>query len=266
MSPDLPENVREIIHQLFPPDHQAEVAALLTQHFVSRPILGGAERCCLAALKLSGGDLRRLRRTVKDNIYADERDLLIAAGFGDPTSHEAWVNQVKTESPKQRPEGPEGPEDMYHIEAVAACPKCRKEWPEGAAVCIECGYNFRTGKKLKTKRRIEDRCLDVGRPALGWYSRYAIHADAKGRRSLVIRSWFLWIPLGTTTVDLKGYDSVVTDHKRVTTRNSRYDWFPLALKGPNKNPRQIWSGSNEGTMHALVDFLREAAGLTIGRM
>ena len=71
MSPDLPETVREIIHRLFPPDRQAEVAALLTQHFVSRPILGGTERCCLAALKLSGGDLRRLRRTVRDDTYAN---------------------------------------------------------------------------------------------------------------------------------------------------------------------------------------------------
>jgi hypothetical protein len=101
---------------------------------------------------------------------------------------------------------------------------------------------------------------------VGCYSRFAIHVDAKGRRSLVIRSWFLWIPLGTTTVDLKGYDSVVTGYELVATNRTRYDWFPVALKGPSKDPRQIWSGRNEESMHELVDFLRDAAGLTVGRM
>jgi hypothetical protein len=163
------------------------------------------------------------------------------------------------------PEEAEQPQDTYQAEPFVKCPSCRKEWPEGTAVCTECGHNFRSGKKLKTVRRIRDRFIDLGIPALGTYKRYAVCTDAKGRRTLVIRRWLLWIPLWSTTIELKGYDSVLTDYELVTTENEQHDWFPLILSGPGKKPREIWSGSNEDSMHALVDLLREAAGLTVGR-
>jgi hypothetical protein len=93
VQPDLTETVQEIIRLLFPPDQRAEVAGILAQRFGG----GDAERCCLAALKLSNGDLGCLRASVKD----DYRDLLMAAGFGfDLSAHESWATWVKAEQAK----------------------------------------------------------------------------------------------------------------------------------------------------------------------
>jgi len=51
----------------------------------------GLERVRFAALKLSGGDLGRLREAVK-LAKTDWRDLLMAAGFGeDVHEHERWM-------------------------------------------------------------------------------------------------------------------------------------------------------------------------------
>jgi hypothetical protein len=63
------------------------------------PFLGkldehGLERFRFAALKLSGGDLGRLRQAV-DLAKTDWRDLLVAAGFAhDVQEHERWNPQA----------------------------------------------------------------------------------------------------------------------------------------------------------------------------
>ena len=66
-------------------------------------------------------------------------------------------------------------------------------------------------------------------------------------------------------MELKGYDTVATDYALVTHSRGQYDWYALALKGPGKKPRRIWDGRGEQGMHAVVDLLRKAAGLTVGR-
>ncbi len=81
------------------------------------------------------------------------------------------VCQANLEVPSE--ETAHSEESAYRAEAICKCPKCRKEWPNKTAVCIECGYNFRTGKKLKTIRKVRDRYVDLGKPFLGSYSRYS---------------------------------------------------------------------------------------------
>jgi hypothetical protein len=98
MHSHLTETVWEIIRLFFPPDQQAEAAAILAQR-LEQPRdywSGDAERCCLAALKLSEGDLGTLRAWVQD----DYRDMLLNADFGyDVTAHHSWANRVKAEGP-----------------------------------------------------------------------------------------------------------------------------------------------------------------------
>jgi len=50
------------------------------------------ERIRAAALKVSQGSLDSLARAT-DLAHRDWRDLLVAAGFGGPDAHEAWLNQ-----------------------------------------------------------------------------------------------------------------------------------------------------------------------------
>ena len=54
------------------------------------PDPSGFDRICFAVLKLSGGDLERLRREI-DGAHCDWRDTLMAAGFGrDIHAHLTW--------------------------------------------------------------------------------------------------------------------------------------------------------------------------------
>jgi len=49
----------------------------------------GLERFRFAALKLSGGQIEKLREAIH-LAKADWRDLLMAAGFGNPETHKQW--------------------------------------------------------------------------------------------------------------------------------------------------------------------------------
>jgi hypothetical protein len=98
----LTSDVHEIVRILFPPAQHAEVATLVAAQFASpdaaRYFRKDVERCCLAALKLSGGDLGVLRRFFASGY--DWREMLMAAGFGDPTAHESWFREVRTANSK----------------------------------------------------------------------------------------------------------------------------------------------------------------------
>ena len=56
------------------------------------------ERVRFAALKVSGGDLEKLRSAVK-LAQRDWRDLLMAAGFGDVNAHKSWEPSPKASDP-----------------------------------------------------------------------------------------------------------------------------------------------------------------------
>jgi hypothetical protein len=138
-------------------------------------------------------------------------------------------------------------------------------WPDKTAVCTECGHDFRSGKKLRTSYDLRDRNVELGCPFLGTYSLYSIQINRKNQRTLVIKQWFLWIPVYRKLVELKDYDSIFTDWSFQDDGDSRSDLFTLELQGPMRRPNRIWQGQNEQSMHVLIDLLKEAAGLTIKR-
>jgi hypothetical protein len=75
------------------------------------------------------------------------------------------------------PEEPRG----YGVAQVRQCPGCNREWPLATVVCIDCGYNFETGRKMRTKYNSRGRVIDVGPSWLGKQSR----AIGKDRRKLL---------------------------------------------------------------------------------
>jgi hypothetical protein len=92
--PEPTERVQRHVVELFPPEERETVSAVLTDDcgdnlaLMDDPRL--LERIRIAALKMSGGDLAKLRQAV-EIAQVDWRDLLVAAGFGhDPLAHEKW--------------------------------------------------------------------------------------------------------------------------------------------------------------------------------
>ncbi len=157
--------------------------------------------------------------------------------------------------------------DGYGMEASRKCPSCRREWPEDTVVCINCGYNFETGKKMETVYQVLDRTVDIGVTWLGCYTRFVIFRDRKGYAKLTIAKRFLFLPVGTRVIDLKGYDSVLTDvslgyHDE---DGGSPDVYYLELEGPRKRPVRILTTSNEWKMREVLDTLQEAARLQVKR-
>src|SRR5262245_3390018 len=100
-------------------------------------------------------------------------------------------------------------EGGYGVEAVRKCPGCRREWPADAAVCIDCGYDFRTGRKMRTKFKTRDRVVEMGVSWLGTTTRYRVWRDERGKPALSIAKSFLFIPLGTKTYHLKQFNAIL---------------------------------------------------------
>ena len=80
---------------VFSPNHRAPAVALLDVRCgysvpgFSRAPDAEIERIRYAALKLSDGDLQKLKRTVED-IRLDFRDVILEAGFGEVGSDGNW--------------------------------------------------------------------------------------------------------------------------------------------------------------------------------
>src|SRR5262249_1236436 len=85
----------------------------------------------------------------------------------------------------------------YGMEAYRKCPHCKREWPEETVVCVECGYNFETGKRMRTEVDVADRVIDAGVTWLGTYTRLVISNQGKSGPLLTVSSRFLFIPLGS---------------------------------------------------------------------
>ena len=83
--------------RLFRPEHTAAAERLLREGcadnlpLIPAPVTPASlERLRFAAIRVSGGDLTRLREAIRI-AQVDWRDLLVAAGFGhDTRAHESW--------------------------------------------------------------------------------------------------------------------------------------------------------------------------------
>ena len=90
-----------LVERLFPPEHRAEVCDILARECGDNlPLTGppknasGHERIRFAAIKLSGGDVAKLRDAV-DYAKIDWRDVLVWAGFGSSlTEHRNWAREI----------------------------------------------------------------------------------------------------------------------------------------------------------------------------
>ena len=99
MSPGLSQDTEKRIATLFPPGSRAEASELLVIEcgnnlpFCDNHDEVQLERIRFAALKLSAGNIDKLRDGIK-LAQTDWRDLLVAAGFAsDINAHKRWIPQ-----------------------------------------------------------------------------------------------------------------------------------------------------------------------------
>ncbi len=98
---ELTSDTGRLIERLFRPEERAAVRDLLEHECgdnlpLTGPSRGPAahDRIRFAALKVSGGDLEKLRDTVR-HATVDWRDVLVWAGFGHSlTAHQQWARRV----------------------------------------------------------------------------------------------------------------------------------------------------------------------------
>jgi hypothetical protein len=96
VGPKLSPETKRRVELLFRPEDQLPVTGLLDLECgysipgFKRASEHDVERIRFAALKMSDGDLTKLRRAV-ELAQLDFRDLLVNAGFGNLTDHEKWV-------------------------------------------------------------------------------------------------------------------------------------------------------------------------------
>lgn len=96
MALQLSPETRRRLDLVFRPEYRADAEALLVERcgnnlpFCEQANVFELERLRFAALKLSEGNLSKLRSAV-DLANVDWRDLLMAAGFGDSTAHFRWL-------------------------------------------------------------------------------------------------------------------------------------------------------------------------------
>lgn len=156
---------------------------------------------------------------------------------------------------------PEG--GSYGVEKVRRCPGCKHEWPVETVVCIDCGYNFDTGRKMRTKYKLVERTLDVGFAWTGSYWRYRVFRDGRGRPRLNVTRKMFFLPLRNSTYDLSTFRAVLTDF--VAGDGENPDVFTLYLDGPGKRPVRIFCASGEEKMKELLDLVAQAGRLEIRR-
>jgi hypothetical protein len=152
----------------------------------------------------------------------------------------------------------------YAVEQVRKCPRCKHEWPIDTVICIDCGHNFETGKKMRTRYKLAEHVLDVGPVWLGSYTRYRVFRSQHGKPFLNVSQKFLFLSLGSKDYDLSAYRWVLTDFAAGDGENSA-DLFYLQLDGPKQRPVTIFRSTSEAKFKELIDMVVQAGQLEIKR-
>jgi hypothetical protein len=153
---------------------------------------------------------------------------------------------------------------MSHFKNAVRCPECQSDWPTGTEVCIECGYNFRTGKKLKTKVKLAER--ELARGGTVFLGDWSLHARRNEDGELIVVRVSRWwsIPLFRTVWNLTGYNRLVTDY-HVTGEDANADLFYLDAEGPKRRTIRLYAGGDQEAMHAIIDGLKELGTFEVTR-
>ena len=82
-----------------------------------------------------------------------------------PVRHDVAVQEAPPEGGVARVRLVPGEAEGVSVADVGpTCPSCRKILPRGAVLCVDCGYDFRTGRQRETAHEPLERSWDTGMP------------------------------------------------------------------------------------------------------
>jgi hypothetical protein len=104
----------------------------------------------------------------------------------------------------------------YAIHEGKPCPNCQAECEPSAVLCIQCGYDFRTGRRVQKVVRVQpyNFCWMSGLIPLGMYTAGQLQRDEDGFVTLSVTEHYFFIPLARHELDLKEYPEVHARHFR----------------------------------------------------
>jgi hypothetical protein len=179
-------------------------------------------------------------------------------------------------------------DNTYALPEVKYCPKCRMDTTPEAKICVNCGYDFRTGKQIGRPVRSEPmvRSWIFGLIPL-YFTMVKVEQTSKGKQRVSTTPHLVGIPLGRTEIDLSRCDEVWTDYRQgfgpfgwtimgllcLCGLFPGLIWWGLAfykptclLRLPYRNSSvTLYEGWNQITMRNILDTLCELKQLEIVR-
>jgi hypothetical protein len=148
------------------------------------------------------------------------------------------------------------PPATYGLAAPIQCPSCRRDVARDAVLCVDCGYDFRTGKKRQ--RTVEEK--DFVHTIHG--TRYAFRRDRRGRWTLEMEGRLLGFRTSAREFDLGRCTSAVAVYQHDGSDDGE-EFVTIFLEGPTGRRDRIYFGMKEGLVEWLEEMLREEVGLQV---
>jgi ribosomal protein L40E len=179
--------------------------------------------------------------------------------------------------------------DTYALPRVKRCVECDAELPARATLCVNCGYNLRTHRKTERAVRVKE--VSHGW-AFGAVPLYVVDAclrrSRSGRQEVSLRPQIFFIPIGTTTIDLRDCDELWIEYRQgfgpvgltimlilcLFCVVPGLIWWILAFSKPTYIIRlpvgrgahvTLYEGSSEATMQEILDTISSMSDLNIIR-
>jgi hypothetical protein len=149
----------------------------------------------------------------------------------------------------------------YYLEKKTFCPKCRREWPDGTELCVNCGHDFRTGKKVKP--RYDPEVRELVQTGVVWLGCWRLFAErtAGGKLLLFERQWLFGIPLWKRACcNLTKCDRLIVVFFGVAYDTREYESVAIYAEGPRQKRILVTSGQwNPPIVDAIIQHLKEMA-------
>jgi len=98
-----------------------------------------AHKSCAQARSAKKAGAAAYQDTGPQTQHDDAHDLLAAGAGADDDAHDPIMDDLLGDLPGASEDAPDG-----------ACPSCRAQLPEGAVVCVSCGFNTQSGLRVGT--------------------------------------------------------------------------------------------------------------------
>ena len=167
---------------------------------------------------------------------------------------------VKCPNPKCRAEfplpDPAEADSPYGLGIEVVCPHCQKEMAPDAVLCLECGYDTRTGKKVR--REVEEK--DIRQSVDG--IRFRFVRDRRGRWTLGVEGRVLGLKTGAREFELRRYSAVVAAYSHSGEEDDESEGrVAVSLEAPDGRRERVYRGENRDLADWLMDVFRDEVGL-----